>query len=140
MSDLRWLRLAPIIVGWLLVVESVMMFAVVYFFSVLGALLAGGFDAFTSDNATEEEVKEGFRRIMLTIVAPILLGSDIALAGVLVLVRRQPMLAVAACIVAVLAQIAFHVFVVDGFHWSSLLPAFLHVAAIGVLLLAPRRG
>lgn len=117
------------------------MFTLASFIAMIGGLMGGLAFVSGAGSATDEQIAKGFAMIGLTIVSPFVVASSVALAGVLLLFRRQPLTVVVACAFALLAQLVFHVFVDRGFHAAGLVPAVLHLTAIGVVLkCVPRVG
>jgi hypothetical protein len=132
MREMRWSQIAPAVVGGLLLLEAGAMLIVAFVTFIIGGLV--GMLAFVAGagGATDEQIAQGFGMIALTLASPFVMTGVLGFGGVMLLLRWGRYVTVVASVVAILAQIAFHVYVDQGFHPAGLAPLALHVLAIVV--------
>ena len=124
-------RIARAVVGGLLVAESLAMLVAALFAvvgSLSGVLALGGF----AGGAKEAVVGHGIGVVVLATLTPFVVTVALGVGGALLLLRRRRGVIVAAGLLALAVQIAFHVFVEGVFHAAELVPCAVHVAAVVV--------
>lgn len=141
MGETRLSLNARVIVGGLLVLESLLVLIVAVFTAIIGGLvgplafLAGG------GGATDDKIAQGFAVIALTIASPFVAAGVLSVGGVFLLLGRRKRVVITAGIFAMTAQVALHLSLAEGFHAAELVPGAVHLLAIAVgFTFVPARG
>ncbi|MET0793567.1 MAG: hypothetical protein ABW061_18755 [Polyangiaceae bacterium] len=134
MLETRWSLIARWVVGGLLVLEALAMLFLAMGVAIIGGL--AGMLAFGvgGGNATSQQLAQGFAVIVITLASPFVIALVLGVGGALLLLRLGRRLVITAGLVAIAAQLAFHVFAKEGFHTVELFPCVLHLTAIAVAL------
>jgi len=132
MTEERWSRIARAVIGGLLLLEAIGMLILAVFVSMIGSLTGVLAFGVSGGGATDQQLAQGLAVIALSIASPFVVGSALAVGGVLLLLRRGSSAVIAAGGFAIAAQIAYHPFFQAGFHAAELLPGVLHVLTIAV--------
>lgn len=132
MTEQRWSRVARIVVGGLLLIEAIVLLILAVFVSIIGSLAGALAFGVSGGSATDAQVAQGLAVIVVTIASPFMVGSVLAVGGMLLLLRRGSSAVIAAGGFAIAAQVAYHPFFQAGFHAAELLPGVLHVLTIAV--------
>jgi hypothetical protein len=132
MTETRFSRIARSVVGGLLVLESLGMLAVAFFGAIIGGLSGALAFVAGAGNATNTQIARGFALIGASLAAPFLVAAVLAMGGLLLLLRKKRNLIITAGVVVIAAQVAFQVFLAEGFHVATLGLGLVHALAIAV--------
>ncbi len=123
---------APLVVGGLLLLESIAMLIMAVFVALIGGLTGALAFGVGAGSATNEQIARGALMVALTISSPFVMAGALALQGWLLVFRRGRVIVIAAAVVALALQVCFHVWLEEGFHLAELVPIALQLAAIGL--------
>jgi hypothetical protein len=127
-------QLACLVVGGLLLLESVATLFIALFAGIIGTLVGGLAIGVGAGSATNEQFAKGIAVIVLTLAAPFVVAAVLSIEGLLLLIRRRGKVIIAAALVAITAQIAFHPIFEQRFHAADLVLCAVQLAAIALAL------
>src|SRR5687768_6295129 len=97
-------RIARVVVGALLVVESIVLVMVGVFAGIVGGLAGALAFAAGGGGATDAQLAQGFALVAISLASPFVVAAALVLAGILLPVSRGRGVIVAAGIFALAAQ------------------------------------
>lgn len=132
MAEKRWANVARSIVGGFLVIESLAMLFLGGLTTIVGGLAGGLAFLAGAGNATEDQIRNTFLVMALSLASPYVVAAVLAAGGVFLLLGKRKGIIVAAGMLAIAAQVAFHRFVAPEFHAAELVPCAAHLLAIAI--------
>jgi hypothetical protein len=121
---------ARMVIGALLILESLVLLVVAGFIAIIGGLAGALSFLAGAGSATPEQVTQGFTIIALTLATPFVMTAIIGAGGFLLLLGRWRVAIVAAGVLAIAAQVALHLLTEEGFQLLEVVPIVLHLATI----------
>src|SRR5262245_37294243 len=112
----RFARAAPVVVGALLLLESVAVLFVAMFTAVVGGLVGALAFGVSAGSATSRQLAETTVVMVASLASPFLVALVLAAGGTFLLLRRGKSVVIGAGVVALVAQVVFHFVVAEGFH------------------------
>lgn len=125
-------RLACLVVGGLLLLESIFTLFIALFAGIIGTLVGGLAIGVGAGSATNEQFAKGIAAIALTLAAPFVVAAVLSMEGLLLLIRKQGKLIIAAALLVIAAQVAFHPVFQQRFHVADLVLGAVQLAAIAL--------
>lgn len=126
----RFGRVAPLVVGGLVILESGLVLLIACLTLIIGGL--AGLLAFAAGagGATNAQVVKGSLMIALTLASPFVVAGVLATCGLLLLVRRGKLWIIATATFALLAHLGAHLLLKEGFHAWEVAPFALNASAV----------
>src|SRR5262245_17477062 len=104
----RLLLTARVVLGVLLVLESLALLLGGALFGMIGGLVGMLAFGVSGGTATDAQLKQSFATLVIAIASPFFVAMVLLVGGVFLLIRKLAGVIVVAGVVAILAQIAFH--------------------------------
>lgn len=130
MRENRLGQVAPLVVGGLMMLEAAAMFVVAGVTVIIGGLVGALAFVGGAGGASDKQIAQGFAMIALTLATPFVVTAVLGLGGLMLMMRWGRRLVIASAVVAIGAQVVFHVYLAEGFHPAGLAPLVLHLLAI----------
>lgn len=125
-------QLACLVVGGLLLLESIVTLFIAVFAGIIGTLVGGLAIGVGAGTASNEQFAKGIAVIALTLAAPFVVAAVLSVEGLLLLIRKRGKLVIATALLAITAQVAFHPIFERQFHVADLVLCAVQLAAIAL--------
>jgi len=125
-------RIACLVVGGFLVLESLAMLLIALFAGVIGTLVGALAIGVGAGNATNEQFAKGIGVMILTLASPFVVAAVLGLQGGLLLLRKKGGLIIGAGLFAIAAQFAFHPLFEQEFRVADLALLMVQFTAIAL--------
>ena len=125
-------RILCLVVGGLLVLESMVLTCIGLFGGVVGTVVGALAIGVGGGSATNDQFAKSIGVMILTLASPLVVAAVLALEGGLLLVGKKGGLIVAAGLLAITAQFAFHPLFEQEFHVADLALFAVQLTAIAL--------
>jgi hypothetical protein len=138
MRESRLSRILPAVLGGLLVLEAIALLMIACFSLIIGSLV--GMLAFVggAGAATDKQILQGFAMIAVTLASPFVVAGAVGLGGSLLLIRKGRAMIVLSAVLAIAAQVVFHLVIPETVSAKAVIPLVLQGLAIVVALTCVR--